>query len=189
MAVDTALCALWRADGADRGRGLETIARLGKELMQPGRPRRDIRSPELRPADSRPQFGRKLDPASFRAFPPLPAEKPRKPRQLTQDELVKLMLTDWKTYKVYIAACNNYYEWRESDQRNFLGLKPGMRVPVAAMAAFVLVLYFPGDGDWQKFANRLSPGFFSEVLGPSSGTFSATSCSPGNMADGQCAEG
>ena len=122
-------------------------------------------------------------------MPPPPAEQPRKPRRLTQDELLKLMLTDWKTYKEYIAACNNYYEWRESDQRNFLGLKPEMRIPVAAMVAFVLVLYFPSDGNWQKFANRLSPGFFSEVLGPSSGTFSTTSCSSGSMADGQCAEG
>ncbi len=168
---------------------LETIARLGKELMQPGRPRRDTRSAELRPAESRVQFGRKLDPESFRPVAPPPAEKPRKPRTLTQDELLKLMFTDWKTYRAYIAACNNYYEWRESDERNFLGLKPQMRIPVAAMVAFVLVLYFPGDGDWQKFANRLSPGFFSEVLGPGSGTFSTVSCAPGNMADGQCAEG
>ena len=157
---------------------LETIARLGKELMRPGRPRQDSRAAELRPAEVRPTFGRKLDPENFRPVAPPPAEKPRKPRTLTQDELLKLLLTDWKTYKEYIAACNSYYEWRESDQRNFLGLKPEMRIPVAAMTAFMLVLYFPGDGDWQKFANRFSPGFFSEVLAPSSGTFS---CSAGQM--------
>ena len=160
---------------------LETIARLGKDLMRPGRPRQDSRAAELRPADARPTFGRKLDPENFRPLAPPPAEKPRKPRTLTQDELLKLLLTDWKTYKEYIAACNNYYEWRESDQRNFLGLKPGMRIPVAAMTAFMLVLYFPGDGDWQKFANRFSPGFFSEVLAPSSGTFA--SCSAGKMGE------
>ena len=129
------------------------------------------------------QFGRKLDPESFRPVALPPAAKPRKPRTLTQDELFKLMFTDWKTYREYIAACNNYYEWRESDQRNFLGLKPGMRIPVAAMTAFMLVLYFPGDGDWQKFANRLSPGFFSEVLASSSGTFSTTSCASGKIGD------
>lgn len=165
---------------------LETIDRLGRELMQPGRPRRDTRAAELRPAEGRVQFGRKLDPASFRPVAPPPAEKPRKPRQLTQEELLKLMMTDWKTYKEYIAACNNYYEWRESDQRNFLGLKPEMRIPVAAMTAFMLVLYWPSDGDMQTMVNRFSPGFFSEMMGPSNGTFSCTS---GNMANNGCAQG
>lgn len=160
---------------------LETIARLGRELMQPGRPRQDTRAAELRPADARPTFGRKLDPENFRPVAPPPAEKPRKPRTLKQDELLKLMLTDWKTYKEYIAACNNYYEWRESDRRNFLGLKPEMRIPVAAATAFIMVLYWPSDGNWQKFATRLSPGFFSDVLAPSSGTFA--SCSSGKMGE------
>jgi len=165
---------------------LETIARLGKELMQPGRPRRDSRAAELRPAEGRVQFGRKLDPESFRPVALPPAEKPRKPRTLTQDELFKLMFTDWKTYREYIAACNNYYEWRESDQRNFLGIKPEMRIPVAAMSAFMMVLYWPSDGNVQTMVNRFSPGFFSTVLAPSSGTFSCTS---GNMADAGCAQG
>lgn len=161
---------------------LETIARLGKELMQPGRPRRDTRAEDLRPADSRPVFGRRLDAARFRPVAPPPAEKPRKPRQLSQEELLKLLLTDWKTYKQYISACNHYYEWRESDQRNFLGLKPEMRIPVAAVCTFILAFYWPADGNWQRFAHRLSPGFFSEVLGPSSGTFS---CAAGQT-DSNC---
>ncbi len=165
---------------------LETISRLGRDLMRPGRPRSDSREASLRPAEPRVQFGRRLDPEAFRPLAPLPAEKPRKPRTLSQEEFLKLIMTDWAGYKAYLEACNNYYEWRESDDRNFLGLKPGMRIPVAAVTAFMLVLYWPADGNWQRFVNRLSPGFFSEVLGPSSGTFS---CSSGNMADSSCVQG
>ena len=165
---------------------LETISRLGKDLMMGGRPRRDTRSDDLRPAEARPIFGRKLDPERFRPVPPPPAEKPRKPRQLNQDELLKLMLTDWKTYKEYLAACNNYYEWRESDGRNFLGLKPEMRIPVAAVTAFMMVLYWPSDGNMQKMVNRFSPAFFSEVLGPTTGTFSTASCASGKIGDDGC---
>lgn len=161
---------------------LETIARLGKDLMRPGRPRSDSRDVSLRPAETRPQFGRRIDPSNFRPVALLPAEKPRKPRQLSQEEFLKLVLTDWAGYKAYIAACNHYYEWRESDNRNVLGLKPEMRIPVAAVCTFILAFYWPADGNWQRFANRLSPGFFSEVMAPSSGTFS---CTAGRM-DSNC---
>lgn len=154
---------------------LQTISRLGGAMMRPGRPRQDTRGQDLRGESTRPTFGRKLDPAAFRAPPIPPAEKPRKPRQLNQDELLKLMLTDWKTYKEYIAACNNYYEWRESDQRDFLGLKPNMRIPVAAVAAFMMVLYWPSDGNVQTMINRFSPAFFTHMMG-GGGTFSTTSC-------------
>ncbi|MFM5916076.1 MAG: M48 family metalloprotease [Novosphingobium sp.] len=157
---------------------LQTISRMGRDLMQPGRPRQDTRLQELRGDAPRPTFGRKLDPEAFVAAPIPPAEKPRKPRQLNQEELLKLMLTDWKTYKEYISACNNYYEWRESDNRNFLGLKPEMRIPVMAATAFLTVLYWPADGDWQKFANRFSPAFFSQVLATPTGTFCAGSGCP-----------
>ena len=153
---------------------LQTISQLGKELMQLGRPRTDSRDAGLRAAVPQVRFGRRLDPERFRPAPIMRAEKPRKPRQLTQEEFLKLILTDWAGYKAYLAACNHYYEWRESDDRNFLGLKPGMRIPVAAVCTFMLAFYWPTDGNWQSFINRLSPGFFSEIIATPSGTFSCT---------------
>jgi heat shock protein HtpX len=166
---------------------LQTIARLGGDLMQPGRSRRDTRAAALRSSTPAAlMFGRRVDPAAFRPVN-LPPEKPRaKPKLLNQNELLKLMFSDWKAYKAYLAQCNDWYEWRESDKRDFLGLKPEMRIPVAAVCALTLTLYWPSDGNWQVFANRFSPAFFSDIMGPSQGTFSCTS---NGSASGPCEMG
>jgi heat shock protein HtpX len=163
---------------------LEMIGRLSRDLMQPGRARLDTRAPELRTAMASSGFGRRYAPDQFKPVAP-PEEKPRrKPRVLNQDELLKMMLTDWKQYKAYQAAIIDYYEWRESDDRNFLGLKPEMRIPLLAATAFIAVLWWPGDGNWQTFAHRLSPAFFSDVMGMTHGTF----CSGPSYPDGKCPE-
>ena len=162
---------------------LQTIAKLGRDLMQSGRTRRDTRAASSCPtAPVAPMFGRRIDPAAFRNVV-LPKELPRtRPRTLSQDELLKLILHDWKGYKAYLAHCSDFYEWRESDQRNFLGLKPEMRIPLAGVCAFMLVLYWPSDGNWRSFANRLSPGFFGEILEPTRNTF----CSGPSYPNGKC---
>lgn len=164
---------------------LQTIARLAGDLMQPGRMRQDTRPAALRAAaPAAGGFGRRFAPEQFRPVAP-PQEKPRrKPRELDGAELLKLMLTDWKQYKAYVAACNEWYEWRESDNRDVLGLKPGMRIPLAAACAFMLVLYWPSDGNWQGFARKLSPTYFSEIMGMMDGTF----CSGPSYPDGTCRE-
>ena len=157
---------------------LSAISTLGRDLMQLGRPRRDTRElpAEQTGAPRTPLFGRKIDPRQFRAVPPPAEPKPVKPMELSNQEVTALMFKDWKGYKLHVAQCAAYYEWRESDQRNFLGLKPEMRLPVAAMAAFMLVLYFPSDGDYGKFAYRFSPAYFGDMMGMSqgNGTFAAT---------------
>jgi hypothetical protein len=156
---------------------LQMIARLGGDLMQPGRARLDTRTTELRPVMASTGFGRRFSPEQFKPVAPI-AEKPRrKPRVLNQDELLKMMLTDWPKYKAYQAAIIDYYEWRESDNRNFLGLKPEMRIPLMAASAFIAVLWWPSDGNWQTFAHRMSPAFFSDVMGMKTETFAVASCS------------
>ena len=152
---------------------LTAISTLGRDLMSPGRPRRDTRENVPVEAPRGPVFGRKIDPRSFRAAPP-PAEKPiMKPIELTNQELTKLMFSDWKGYKLHVAQCAAYYEWRESDDRNFLGLKPEMRLPVAGLCAVLLALYWPSDGDYAKFAYRFSPAAWSNMfgMGDGGGTF------------------
>jgi heat shock protein HtpX len=157
---------------------LTAISTLGRDLMTPGRPRRDTRTNV--PVQARaPLFGRKIDPRQFRAKPPV-EPKIMKPMELTNDELTKLMFNDWKGYKLHIAQCTAWYEWRESDKRNFLGLKPEMRLPVAGMVALLLTLYWPSDGDYARFAYRFSPSAWSNLMGSDSGgTFcSGSGCEP-----------
>ena len=52
-----------------------------------------------------------------------------------------------------------------------------------------MVLYWPNNRNGQKSINRFNPAFFSELLGPSSGTFSVHSCSVGKIGNDQCAGG
>lgn len=159
---------------------LTAIAALGKDLMQAGRPRRDTRAnTEARPA---PMFGRKINPAAFVPKAPPPEPKLVKPMELTNDELTRLMFKDWKGYKLHIAQCNAWFEWRESDNRNFLGLKPEMRIPVAGMMAFLLVLHFPSDGDFRRFAYKFSPNAYADLSAGTQGTF----CSNSTRPDGRC---
>jgi Zn-dependent protease with chaperone function len=169
---------------------LNTIARLSGPLMQSGRARRDTReSPAVAGAAAqsrRPvRFGRRYTAAHFQPVSP-PEEKLReKPPVIENDALLVMMLTDWKRYKAYVAQCNDWFEWRTSDDRNLFGLRPELRLPVAAVTAALLVIYWPTNGDWLKFGNRFNPVSMAEMFSGmnTGGTF----CSTSSGKDGSCA--
>jgi hypothetical protein len=75
-----------------------------------------------------------------------------------------------------VKLCQDWYEWREDDNRNLLGLKPEMRLPVAGMIAVTLMLHWPSSGSLTDAAYRFSPGYWSEIGAMTSptGTFSET---------------
>lgn len=165
---------------AETGERIARIEQLAQSLMSPERPRRDTRGPRLGARDPANRFGRKGLMASApdranRGLPlapavpiaPVPqAPEPRrreKPPQISNEALFRLMFTNFPAYKAHVAHCTDYYEWREDDGRNFLGLKPELRAPVMAVAAFLLVFHWPTDGNFRKFAYLFSPTSFAEI--------------------------
>ncbi|RNJ63574.1 MAG: hypothetical protein EDM03_04010 [Porphyrobacter sp. IPPAS B-1204] len=169
---------------------LKAIARLGGPMMQPGRARRDTRDGVAVPgagglADGRVGFGRRYTAAHFQPVAPA-EEKPReKPPVMENDALLVMMLTDWKGYKAYVAQCNDWFEWRTNDGRNLFGLKPELRLPVAAVTAGLLVLYWPADGNWQKLANRFNPVSMTTMF--SQLDTGRTFCTPSSGKNEDCA--
>ncbi len=110
--------------------------------------------------------------------PPPPPRTREKPLLISNDQLMKMMFTDFGAYKAYMAQLTDWFEWREGDKRNFLGLKPEMRLPVAAACAFLLVLHFPADGDYRRFAYKFSPTAYADLGAETNGTFKSTSRNP-----------
>ena len=177
----------------------ERIARieeLGRSLMSPERVRRDTRGPAAGAPRPVVGFGRKglaagtpapgLAPAFAAAAAVPEAPEPRrreKPPRISNEALLKLMFTDFAAYKAHVAHCTDYYEWREEDRRNFLGLKPELRLPVAAVAAFLLVFHWPADGDYRAMAYKFSPTAFAEI---GKLTQSGPFCSGPSYPDGKC---
>lgn len=188
-------------DGGSHPEVAERIAalhRLAGAMIDLNRVRRDTRDVGIgqggreiaRPAGG---FGRRgLDTetalarrAGFIDVPPPPPPRVRvKPELIPNDELFKLMINDFAAYKAYNAKITDYYEWRESDQRNFLGLKPELRIPVAAAFTFLAVLYWPSDGNFRTFAYKFSPTAYADIGVQTSGTF----CSGPSYPDGKCPE-
>ena len=165
---------------------LTAITTLGRDLMQPGRMRRDSRANPQRAA---PAFGRKVDPREFVPQGPPPGPKRIKPKLINNDELLKLMFSDWAAYRRYNAAIIDWYEWREDDKRDLFGMKQAMRLPVAVVAAFLLVLHWPSDGDYRRFAYKFSPQAWSDIGSMTMGTFDSTSCSTSSGSTGNCSDG
>lgn len=156
---------------------IEALHRLAGSMIDVSRVRRDTRNLDMASGGTAIRaplagFGRRgLDAASVLArqgekmdvvsAPPRAA--PIKPPQINNDQLLKMMFTDFAGWKRHVALCTDYYEWRESDDRNFLGLKPELRIPVAACFAFLLVIYWPSNGDYAKMAYRFSPTAFADM--------------------------
>lgn len=163
---------------------LRAISGLAGSMMQPGLARRDTRArTEGDATPRRATFGRKLNAENFRPVAAPAEPEPEKPRHLKQDELLKLMLFDRPAYLAYTAQHRAYYEWRPDDRRNWLGLKPDMSIPVAAVALFLVVLHFPHDGNWRRFVQTFSPGALVTMFAPmSAGPF----CSGPSYPDGRC---
>lgn len=187
----------------ETGERIARIEQLGQSLMSPERMRRDTRGGLAGAPRAVGGFGRKglaagtvpapaFVPASalapvfaMAAIPEAPAPRKReKPPRISNEALLKLMFTDFAAYKAHVAHCTDYYEWREEDGRNFLGLKSELRLPVAAAAAFLLVFHWPTDGNYRKFAYLFSPTSFAEIgkLMQPGETF----CSGPSYPDGKC---
>lgn len=190
------------AEGGSHPETAERVARierLGAGLMDTARTRRDTRIGTI-PARS--GFGRKgltstqtPAPATMPARAPIrsevaiplpPPSAPRtKPPEISNEALLKLLFTDFAAYKAHVAHCTDYYEWRESDGRNFLGLKPELRLPLVAVTAFLLVLHWPSDGDYRKFTYKFSPTYFADI---GKMTQNGPFCSGPSYPDGKCPE-
>ena len=171
---------------------IAALHHLAGSMIDPLRVRRDTRH-EAAPARTGSGFGRRGLTAetalAARAVgleipPPPPPPKREKPPLLSQKELNRLLFTDFKAYKAYLRACNDWYEWRESDGRDIFGLRAEMRIPVAACFAFMLVFHWPSDGDYRAMAYKLSPQAWADVSAEIVGN--PTFCSGPSYPDGKC---
>lgn len=107
-------------------------------------------------------------------------EKPEKPIELKGFELLSLWWHDSEAYQAHMTNFEDYYEWRDCDGRNALGMRPELAILVTAVTALLLYMHWPCDGDFGKFARTFSPNLFGEMSG--SGTF----CSGPSYPDGKC---
>jgi heat shock protein HtpX len=172
------------------GERIAALHRLAGGMIDPARVRRDTREGELS-AQRGAIFGRRGTTAETAlalrarnlAIPEVPPPPPKpKPPRLSQKELNRLLFTDFKAYKAYLAAWSDYSEWRETDNRDLFGMRPEMRLPVAACFAFLLVFHWPVDGDFYKFAYKFSPQAWADVGVKMQGTY----CSGPSYPDGRC---
>jgi Zn-dependent protease with chaperone function len=132
------------------------IATLGQGMMDPSRQRRDTRGP------ARARFGhagstrRMLYPADATGRPL------EQPPTATLSMFVR-RFTDPEAHRQWRDACIAWCEWRVSDGRNAIGLAPTMIIPVAAIAMFLLVFWWPADGDLSKLAARFGPSALVQI--------------------------
>ena len=171
---------------------IAALHRLAGSMIDPLRVRRDTRQ-EAGPARVGGGFGRRgltaetalaARAAHLDIPPPPPPPVREKPQLLSQKELNRLLFTDFKAYKAYVAAWHDYSEWRESDDRDLFGLRPEMRIPVMACLAFLLVLHWPSDGDYRTMAYKFSPQAWADVGIKMQAN--PTFCSGPSYPDGKC---
>ncbi|HEX8193236.1 MAG TPA: hypothetical protein VF552_10075, partial [Allosphingosinicella sp.] len=160
-----------RSPIADR---IAAIAALGRDLMNPGRQRRDTRL--ARPA-VRAGFGRKVvaPPPFARDAVGRPLEEPATPTLA----MIGLWFTDRPAFWRWQNACIAWQEWRSDDRRNVIGLTPKMIIPVAAVTMFLLVFHWPADNDLSKLRATFDPGKLvqmSEMMDAGSTFCSGPSC-------------
>lgn len=138
---------------ADR---LKAIATLGRELMAPHRVRRDTRT------QAAPRFGY-MRPTGGMLFPADASGRPLEKPPTGSLKMLALRFTDPDAFRRWQEACLAWYEWRAADNRNAFGLTPKLVIPMAAVAAFLLVFWWPADGDLAKVAQRFGPGRLVEM--------------------------
>lgn len=174
---------------ADR---LAAIRSLGQALFDPTRSRRDTRT-----ARRKLGFGRRGMPAAAAAHVPAqpgrfhfaidadgkPLEEPPTPTA----ELLWLWATDPAAYRRWTRGLTAWHEWREADQRNWLGVPPAMIVPLAVLAMFLAVFHWPADNNPATFARVFDP---ARAAGWAEIVFSTRPvCDDWNYDHGRCAEG
>lgn len=165
---------------ADR---IAAITALGRDLMVPGRQRKDTRGP----ATIRPRFGVRPKAASAQEYPcdeeGRPLEQPPTPTLALQ----LLRFTDPPAYRRWNEACFAWYEWRVSDQRNALGLTPKMLIPVVSVTAFLLVFHWPANNDPARMLDTFSPAKLAQTFDMV--RLDKPFCSGPSYPDGTCTEG
>ena len=162
---------------------IAAITTLGREMMVPGRLRKDTRGPAM----VRPRFGVRPGSARAQEYPcdeeGRPLEQPPTPTLA----LHLLRFTDPPAYRRWNEAVFAWYEWRVSDQRNALGLTPKMLIPVAAVTAFLLVFHWPANNDPARMLDTFSPVKLAQVFDKVGMVQSM--CSGPSYPDGTCTAG
>lgn len=155
---------------------IDAITTLGRELMQPGRPRRDTRTGSV-PA---PTFGRRTAMESLRSMvATAPIVQPDDPSL----RMLLMFFTDREGFWKWQNACIDWCEWRESDRRNAFGIAPKMILPLVIASAAVLTLNWPSNGDFSRMWSTFSPTTFVDFMRQANkGPF----CSGPSYPDGKC---
>ncbi|WP_114228269.1 MULTISPECIES: M48 family metallopeptidase [Sphingomonas] len=157
---------------------LTAIRALGAGLMDPGRSRRDTRAPVRR------RFGVAAPQEQRRVLYPADADgRPLQQPPTPTLQLLALRFTDPDAYRQWQQAQLAWWEWRGSDRRNLLGIKPKLIIPVAMAVVFSLVFWWPRDGDLGHAVRTFSPGAMVEwARTADSGPF----CEGPSYPDGLC---
>lgn len=134
----------------------QAIATLGRGLMDATRQRRDTRGP------ARARFGH-ARPVRGMLYPADAAGRPLEEPPTATLRMFVRRFTDPDAHRQWQEACIAWCEWRISDRRNAIGLAPAMIIPVAAIAMFLLVLWWPADGDLSKLTARFGPAALVEM--------------------------
>lgn len=124
--------------------------------MAPNRVRRDTRAP------SRPRSVQATG-AGGTLFPTDASGCPLERPPTASLKMLALRVMDPDAYRQWQEACLAWYEWRAADGRNALGLSPGLVIPVAAVAMFLLVFWWPADGNLATLAHRFGPARLVEM--------------------------
>ena len=101
--------------------------------------------------------------------------------------IISQFLGNKELFDEWLDAMHAYWEWRPSDRRNWLGLKPKMMIPFLATLTFIGVFYWPADGNWRTMATTFNPQRIVEA-GRKYGIQSGTFCEGPSYPDGKCPE-
>ncbi|TVV69901.1 M48 family metallopeptidase [Sphingomonas solaris] len=134
----------------------QAITTLGRGLMDATRQRRDTREP------SRARFGQARSTRRM-LYPADATGRPLEQPPTASLSMLVRRFTDPDAHRQWQEACIAWCEWRATDGRNAIGLAPAMIIPVASIAMFLLVFWWPADRDLSKLAARLAPGALVEI--------------------------
>lgn len=113
---------------------VQNIEALSGAMLEPARVRRDTRgdAASIASAPRAASFGSALRKRELTPPPPMPTllEILTRPR----------CWIEWHEHTV------DYHQWRENDERNAIGLKPKMLLPLALTLTFLLIFHWPTHG-------------------------------------------
>jgi heat shock protein HtpX len=141
---------------------IQAIEQLGGAMMQEGRVRRDTRS-----FAAQPHLGiraRASAPKTYEALKP-PPPCPHFMEILAHPSCY----VEWYKHNI------DYWEWKEGDKRNVLGIKPKMYLPLAAVVTFLLIFHIPSDGNYKGALAVFNPASLVELASGTRSQIAATS--------------